>query len=196
MNRMIFIFRESMKPLHLLLIATCIAFAGTAPAQDTNALKTALGVFEAQTGVLMVKGFGEAGSMSAGAVEIFVRGKETFEVNTSHKLYGLDIEIAGNGPLKEHILVDDDEIGALLGAMDYLQKITSGASPLTSFDATYTTKCGLRINAYSIRRNGNIQTFLRYDDNPRIELTSGQLTQLYNLIDQAAKALDALKTGK
>jgi hypothetical protein len=80
--------------------------------------------------------------------------------------------------------------------MDYLLKITSDVTTLPSFDATYTTKCGLRFSAYSVRKNGGIQMFLQYDDHPRMALTTAQIAQLYALIDQAAKALDALPAGK
>jgi hypothetical protein len=189
-----------MKPrlnqLHFIWVTALCLLAASVSAQDTNALKTTLGVFEAQTGVLMVKSFGPIGSMSVGAAEISVRGKETWEVNTSHKLHGLDIEITGNNPARERIMVDDDEIAALLGAMDYFLKITSDVTTLPSFDATYTTKCGLRFSAYSVRKNGGIQLFLQYDDHPRMALTTAQIAQLYALIDQAAKALDALPAGK
>ena len=58
MDRIVFNFRNYMKPTHLLLAAVLLLLAGTAPAQDTNALKTTLGVFEAQTGVVLIRGSG------------------------------------------------------------------------------------------------------------------------------------------
>jgi hypothetical protein len=47
-----------------------------------------------------------------------------------------------------------------------------------------------------VRKNGGIQLFLQYDDHPRMALTTAQIAQLYALIDQAAKTLDALPPGK
>ncbi len=182
------------KPL-IQMIALC-AFALTASAQDTNAMKTLIGVFEAQTGVTIVKGFGQVGSVSMGAAVISVRSKETADAGSGHKVYGLGVEIEANPLPKQRILIDDDEIDSLLAGMDYLLKISYDVTSLPSFEASYTTKSGLRVFAYSVRKNGGIQMFLQYGDYPRIALSSTQLSQLYGLIDQASKNLTALKTGK
>ena len=165
-------------------------------AQDTNLLKTDIGIFEAQTGTVIVKGFEQIGSMSVGADVISVRSKASSEAVTGHKIYGLAIEIAGNDQPRERTFVDYDEIDSFLEGINYLNKITYDVTPLPAFEAIFTTKTGLRVVAYSARRQGSIQTFLQYGDHPRILLTSDQMTQFYNLIEQARKVLDTIRTAK
>ena len=92
--------------------------------------------------------------------------------------------------------MDYDEIDSLLDGINYLNKITYEVTPLPSFEASFTAKSGLRVVAYSARRQGGIQTFLQYGDRPRILLTSDQMTQLHGLIGQAKNMLDSLKAPK
>jgi len=168
----------------------------TVSAQDTNALKTGIGVFEARTGAVVIKGFGLVGSISVGTDVISVRSKESTDVNTGRKVYGLAIEIAGDPVPRERTLVDYDEIDSLLSGINYLGKITYDVTPLPGFEASYTTRAGLRIVAHSDRKQGGIQTFLQYGDRPRILLSSDQMTQLYGLIGQARDSLDAIRAAK
>ena len=167
-----------------------------ARAQDTNLLKTELGVFEARTGTVIVKGVGQIGSMSVGAATLAVRCKVSADATAGHKVYGLAVEIAGSDQSRERTFVDYDEIDSLLDGINYLDKITYDVTPLPSFEAYYTTRTGLRLVAYSARRQGGIQMFLQYCDQPRIPLTSDQVTQFRNLIEQAKKGKpeDGLET--
>jgi hypothetical protein len=57
-------------------------------------------------------------------------------------------------------------------------------------------KGGLQVLANSIRKEGGVQFSLQGDYSPRISLSSIQMTQLYGLIGQARKNLDAIKGGK
>jgi hypothetical protein len=185
-----------MNKLSVVLLAASCALVLTASAQDTNYLKTDIGVFETKTGVVLIRGFDQVGSLTAGTDTISVRTKETIDVSTGQKLYGLAIEIAG-GPLPtERALVDDDEIDSLLNGINYLIKINYDVTAMPGFDASYTTKSGLRAAVHSIRRAGTIQHSLQYGDRPKILLTSIQISQLYDLIAQARKNLNALKTAK
>jgi hypothetical protein len=185
-----------MKKLFVILLAAFGALAGTAAAQDTNNLKTSLGVFEAQTGVILVKSYAVVGSVAAGSSEISVRYKETTDAGSGQKCYGLAIEIEGGPFPHTRILVDDDEIDPLLNAINYLIKINFDVTTLPGFEASFTTKAGLRVIATGVRRNGGVLNWLQYDDTPRISLTSMQLSQLYDLIAQARKNLAVLKAAK
>jgi hypothetical protein len=71
--------------------------------------------------------------------------------------------------------------------------MTYDATALPSFEATFTTKSGLRIVAHSDKRQGGIQAFLQFGDSPRIPLASDQSHKFQNLIAQAKTSLDALK---
>lgn len=179
-----------------IFVAVFGLLAWTAHAQDTNLLKTELGVFEAQTGTVIVKGFGQIGSMSVGTVTISVRCKISTDANTGRNACGLAFEIASGDQFRERTFVDYDELDSLLNGVNYLNKITYDVTPLPGFEAIYSTKTGLRVVAYSARRQGGIQNFLQYGDLPRIPLSSDQMAQLYNLIEQGKKTLDSLRTGK
>jgi hypothetical protein len=185
-----------MNKLHVVLTAAFCSLALTATAQDTNALKTTIGIFEARTGTVIIKGFGQVGSISVGTDVISVRSRESTDASTGRKAYGLAIEIAGDPLPRERTLVDYDEIDSLLGGINYLGKITYDVTPLPGFEASYTTRAGLRIVAHSDRKQGGIQTFLQYGDHPRISITSDQMSQLYGLIGQARDGLNAIKISK
>lgn len=176
------------------LIAIC-SFAFVVRAQDTNALKTSIGNFEARTGTVIVKGFGEIGSVTANGATISVRCKESTDVSSNRKQYGLAVFIA-TSQHTDIAYVDYDEIESLTSSIDYLGKISYNVTSLPSFEATYTTRSGLRIVAYSPRRQGGIQNFLQYNDGPRIPLSSDQVAQLENLIGQAKSTLDSLQNSK
>jgi hypothetical protein len=177
----------------LILIAICCSLAFACRAQDaTNVVKTEIENFEAQTGTVIVKGFGETGSLTTGAGVISVRCKESIDIGHGLKQYGIAIELAANPP-REFFIVDYDEIGSLLSGIDYLSQITYSVTALPAFEASFTTRSGLRVVAYSAVRQGGIHTYLQFGDAPRISLASDQLAQFQNLIVQAKNSLDALK---
>jgi len=185
-----------MNKSHILLLATFCMFSLAALADDTNVLKTDLGVFEAQTGTVIIKGFGQTGTLTVGTEVITVRCKESAEASTGKKIHGLSVDITDNVLPRERIYVDYDELTPLLNAIDYLGKITYDASPLPGFEASFTTKSGLQVIAHSIRREGTIQTYLQYDDHPRILLSTAQVTQFRDLIQQARNNLDSIRARK
>ncbi|HEX7577121.1 MAG TPA: hypothetical protein VF430_03690, partial [Verrucomicrobiae bacterium] len=67
---------------------------------------------------------------------------------------------------------------------------------LPGFEASFTTKSGLRLIAHGDKQQGGIRTYLEYDDSLRLPLSSDQWLQLANLIEQAKTKLDALRTPK
>jgi hypothetical protein len=170
-----------------------LAFTGQAQVITTNIFATDLEAFEAQTGTVIIKGFSEAGSVSTGGGIISVRSKESVNVSNGSKQYGIAVGFTGNDQSVERLLVDYGELDSLLGGIDYLGKITSDATTLPGFEAEYVTKSGLRIIAYSSRKQGIVLTFVQCRDRPRISLISEQMTQLESLIGQAKASLDALR---
>ena len=179
----------------VVLIAAACSLAFAARAQDTNALKTEIGLFESQTGVVIVKGFGQVGSVATGDAVISVRCKETTSAATSHKDYGIAVVIEVNQQRRVAI-VDYDELDSLLNGMDYLGKMTYSATSLPAFEAAFTTKSGLQLIAHGDKQQGGIRMFLQYDDGPRFPLASDQWIQLANLINQAKTKLDSLRAPK
>jgi len=183
-----------MPKFRLIMIAACCSLAFASRAQDstTNVLKTEIENFEAQTGTVIVKGFGETGSLTTGAGVISVRCKESIDVGHGIKQYGVAIELEAS-PRREFFIVDYDELDSLISGIDYLAKINYSVTALPAYDASFTTRSGLRIVAYSAVRQGGIHTYLQFGDTPRISLASDQFAQFQNLVAQAKSSLDALK---
>jgi hypothetical protein len=179
----------------ILIAAGSLALACHAQ-ETTNVFKTDLETFEAQTGTVVVKGFGEVGTISMSTGTISVRAKESVNASTGSRQTGIAVWFTGNDQAVERLVVDYGELDSLLNGIDCLGKITSDATALPGFEADYSTKSGLQIIAYSSRRQGVILTYLQFCDRPRIPLTSAQLTQLEGLIGQAKTSLDSLRTAK
>jgi hypothetical protein len=178
----------------VLAVALCV-LACAAMAQDTNTVKTQLGLFDARIGVVLVKGIGPVGSIPLGATQLAIGYKQTKDLNTGEKAHGAIIEVEGNVFGREAILVDDDELDSLVNAVSYLAKINNNITTLTGFEASYTTKAGLRVIAESIRRDGGVQIYLKFEGYPRFPLSPVQTTQLSALLQQCRKNLDAVKSG-
>lgn len=182
-----------MRPLPFVLIILCGSLALAARAQDTNtAPKTEIENFEQQPDTVIVKGLGEVGSITTDAGVVSVRCKESIDETSGHAEYGIGVALASD-QLHGFLVVDYDELDALMSGLDYLGKINYKATALPSFDAAFTTKSGLCIAARSESRQGAVQTFLQFAGTPRIPLSSVQFTQFQNLITQAKASLDALK---
>jgi hypothetical protein len=186
-----------MNKLRIILAAILCSLALAASAEDTNNLKTAMGVFDVQTGVIIVKGYSLVGSLSVGTDEITVIAKESTEVGSSRKADGLAILMNGNQlVLRDRILIDYDEIDPLLDSINYLNKIAYGVTPLPSFEADYSTRAGLRVIADQPRKDGGVKLYLAFGDHPRILLSQVQFMQFYALVGEGKNNLDSLKSPK
>lgn len=182
--------------MHKLALALVITLLATAAyAQETNAYKTRIESYEAQTNTIIIKGFGQIGSFSVTSGTVTVRCKEDLDVTHGTRMYGIVIDFSGDAT-RQYALVDEDELDPFLDGLDYLAKITSGASPLPAFEAGITTKAGLRIEAHSNRRQSGITYQFELDDRFRMPLTTDQVVQLENLVIQSKKYLDELKRAQ
>jgi hypothetical protein len=186
---------EAMRKVCIVVIATICSLAFASRAQDTNALKTKLGLIESQTGEIIVKGFSLMGTVPTGGAVIHVRCKESTSAATGQKFYGVALEI-DTDEWRRLAVVDYDELDGLLAAMDSLSKITFNATPLQGFEATFTTKSSLEFIAFGDKQQGGIKPFLAYDNSPRIPLLPTQWNQLAVLIAQAKTAIDALAASR
>lgn len=185
---------KKLKIASAVLAGALFCFAATA--QDSNSLCTAIGAFEAQADVILVKGFGNIGTVPLDAGTLLIRCKETQDLSTGTKLYGLalGLDMGQGGELRT--LVDDDEVDSLLNAVDYLMKIKDTVTSLPGYEALFTTKAGFRVIAHSDRKEGGANTYVQFYDSPRLRISPVQMTQLYNLISIAKKNIEALKSGK
>jgi hypothetical protein len=169
----------------------------TARAQITNLPPTEMEAFEAQTGTVMVKGAGQIGSLTVDALTINVISKESFNESTGHRQYGMAVEVLANNQRAWNRVVDYDEMDPLLNGLNYLAKIDSKVTELPTFVAAYVTRSGMRVGAFTSQRRGAIQYFLQdYSTNsPRILITSAQLAQFQDLVEQTRKNLDSLQAA-
>ena len=166
--------------------------------QVTNVPPTQLEALEARTGTVIVKGAGQIGSLDVGTANILVISKESRDVSTGYKEYGMAVEVDANNQRAWKKTVDYDEIGPLLSNLDYLAKIDYNVTSQPTFVAGYVTKSGFRVGAFTSQRRGVIQFFLQdYRTNSaRVLITPTQLAQFQNLIEQARKNLDSLRAAK
>ena len=158
----------------------------------TNPPPTEIQNFEMQPDTVIVKGVDQIGSISTEYGTLVVRCKESDNVTAGQKQYAIAIAIESNQS-KMLLLVDYDELDALIHGLDYLSKVTYDVTTMPAFDATFTTRSGFRAGANSERRQGNIQLFLQFDTTAptyRVPLTPDQFAQFQSLISQAKTALD------
>lgn len=169
------------------------ALASMASAQiTTNVPLTRIELLETHTQTIIVKGFAPVGSMTVDADVISVRIKDTGEINTGRKLQGIAVEIAGKQQI-DRVIVDYDEIDGLLNGIEFMSKADYGLSPLPGFDASYTTRAGLRVAAYTSKRSDTIQPYVQSSNSGRLNLTANQLAEFRSLIQQAKTNLDSLE---
>ncbi len=181
-------------------IGTGLVLALSAVAQDfTNAPATLIENFELQTGTVIVKASNPINTVTVGNGAITIRTKESTDVNHGQKLYGITIGWNGgaNPPSAQlprgFLVVDYDELDSLISGINYISNITYEVTSMPTFEASYTTKSGVRIIAHSDRKQGGINAYLQLGDWAKIQLNSDQLTQLKTVITQAKASLDALK---
>jgi hypothetical protein len=181
----------------LISMAGSLILAATSSAQTTNEYPlTVLETLEGATGQLVVKGTAPVSSLSIGSTVVSLVCKEDTLVSAGKKEYGVMLGIK-SGQAEDRTIIDYDEMDSLLGAVDYLSKIDWSVTPLASFDASYTTRAGLRVAAFSSKRANGIVFVLRGSHSTKgISLTPDQVYQLYTLLAQGKTNLDALRTGQ
>jgi hypothetical protein len=184
-----------MQKLFVGLLAAAGLFAGTVQAQVTNVPPTELETFEAQTGKVIVKGAGQIGTLAVDQWNIVVISRESLEANTGSKQYGMAVEaVAINQPVWKRV-VDYDEMDSLVNGLDYLAKIDYKATSQPTFVASYVTRSGFRVGAFTSQRRGVIQYFLQdhSTNSARILITPAQLSQFQSLVDQTRSNLNSLR---
>jgi len=182
-----------MRPTSFILITLCSLLPLVSHAQSsTNAPTTEIENFELQSDTLMVKGYGEIGSVSTEGGVVAVRCKESDNVTTSRKLYGISVALTVNQS-RGALVLDYDELEPLISALDFLGKISYQVTPMPAFDAAFTSRSGLRVGAHSDRRQGAIQMYLQFGELEKITLSPDQFTQFQTLITESKASLDVTR---
>jgi len=169
------------------------------PAQETNSAivlpPTKLDAFATNTGTVIIRATTDIGTVSANTAVVTVKCEEMTEPRAGRREYGLGIEIAAGRAAKDTRLVDYDELDSFLAGLDYLGKVDWSVTTLNSFHASYTTKSGLRVDAFSSKRSGYIEFSLHdlASPLPGILMTRDQMVQFFNFIEQAKTKLDGVR---
>lgn len=177
----------------------CSLLTNPAAAQWTNPCPTLpatkLEAFDTNVEVVIFKATTDAGSINGSTGVIAVKCKEITDTSTAHKEQGIALEIVQAGQRKDTMLIDYDEIGSLVSAIDYISRLEVSATPLNSFDAAYTTKGGFRIAALGTRSTGLIQFGVRDARTGSIPVvfSRDEMARLSGLINQAKATLDTLR---
>ena len=157
---------------------------------------TKLEILETNTGIILIKATALVGSMSVDGAALTVTCKEDTDAGTGRKEQGivLGVTSAQTSNLEDRTIVDYDELGSLLDAIDALAKIDWSVTSLSGFDAVYQTRGGFGVAAFSARRSGSIEYRVRSIRMGKgIVLGQSQLAEFRGLIDQARRKLDDLR---
>jgi len=176
-----------------------LVLAGNLWAQDTNAPRTNLEAFEAQTGTVIVRGSALIGTIEGQTGTVSVRCKESTESVGGRKEHGIAIELKEGDRLEDVTTVDYEELDTFAAALDRLGKASHSVTSLPNFDVLYTTGGGLRVDVYtSNKRSGAIQAALQSSRSNRVRvlLTTEQLAHFASLVQQAKSKLDLLRENK
>ena len=193
--------RKYMRKSYLLVAAagwfTLAAGAQIPQIVVTNVPPTELQAFEDRTGTVIVAGAGQVGAVAVGDLNLAVVCKESMDVSGGPRQYGLAIEITDGSQRLTKLVVDYDELDSLQSALSYLGKLDYNVTTLPTFVASYVSKAGLRVGAYTSQKHGAIQYFLQDYSRPgaRILISAYQLAQFQGLIGEARKNLDSMRAA-
>ena len=183
----------------LVMMVGCLLVTSFAQAQDTNPPMTKIEIFEAQTGTVIVRGSVLINTMSGQNGTVSVTAKESLEPGGKRKVYGIAVDLTEDGRRTDTTMVDYEELGSFLNAIELISKANHSMTALPDYDVGYTTTGWLRLVVYtSAQRPGTTQIALqsRHTNWDQILFSPNQLATFQNLIQQAKDKLDSLREGK
>jgi hypothetical protein len=188
-------------PIFLAVIGALL-LSNTAQGQLTNVWPpfpaTKLEGFETNADTVIIKASAPIGSVPAHAGEVGVRCREITDAGTGRRESGIMVDLSLGGDLTDTLMIDYDELGALLDGLEYLGSLDWSVTPLAGFDAVFTTKGGFRVAAFGSRRTGNIEYAVRSVRMRAVSLvlSRDQLGQIRSLVQQGKAKLDSLHKEK
>jgi len=160
---------------------------------------TRLEAFELQTDTTIIKGTGQLGALSAGTATVTVKCRESINLATSHREYGVLIGIREGQGTEDNSFIDSDELESFLAALEYIGRADYNLTDLPSFAVGFNTRDALRVSAFSSNKNpGTIQATLqtRREEHVRVLLSPEQLAQFRTYVQQAKAKLDELRAAR
>ncbi len=174
-----------------MLSAMCLtAYAEEAPTAQPP--KTKLESFQAKTGVVIIKGYTEVGSINGIGGTVSVDAREFIDAaNPAAKTTGVVIEVAESGRLQRsnRSLIDSDEIASLLKGIDYISSITSSVTKQSAFEAEYRTKGDFKVTVFSTKQGIEAAVSAGTIGKTSVYLKTDDLQKLKSLINQAKEKL-------
>ena len=126
-----------------------------AQSQCSPAVTTKLGAVSSKPGVLLIRGSTEVGSVEGRAADattdtgsVTVDAVTLTEVGTGAQTTGLAVTLDDGRDRSRSVWVDNDELGGLTHALDYLATVDSSAALTGGFEVAYRTRGALRIVTY------------------------------------------------
>ena len=186
-----------------ILLATILTIPLIAVAQEqADATKvppaTKLEAFSARTGIVLVKGFTNLGTVNGmGRVSIDVREFRDAS-NPKSAQYGVAFEVKESGRLEREntSYIDEDEIDSLIRGLDYISKIDRSVTTFGNFEAQYRTKGDLSLVVFS-GSGGEISLAVSSGriGRTRAFLTLADIAQIRTLLGEAKKAIASAQAG-
>lgn len=185
-----------------ILFLGCVSTLLAQDAQPTSSTaaspSTKLETFQAKTGAVIIRGFADVGTLRGSfGGSVSVSSREIIDAGNRNRIFGVLIEVKEGGRIEreDRSYVDYDEISSLIEGIDYIAKVTSEVTKLSSFEASYRTKGDLQITTFSGKRNegvsaaissgriGRASVFIKLED----------LAEFKRLVTEAKAKLDAIK---
>jgi hypothetical protein len=188
--------RGVLTALAVTLTVTLTPASLCAQAPGSPALTTKLATVSAKQGVLLLRGSTEIGSVEGRTADaksdsgsVTVDAVVLTEVGTGAQTMGLALTLDDGRDHARSVWVDDDELGGLTHALEYLATVDSSATPLGGFEAAYRTRGALRVAAYS--DVAGVWAMLSADgpSEVMVPLPRERLAALRSLVQRAAQLL-------
>ena len=159
--------------------------------------KTKLEEFSARTGVVIIRGFEEIGSVyGLYSTSIKVEAKEFVNVSTGKREYGITIEVKkedGRYDKESTSYIDYDEIKSLISGIDYIAKVDKSKTKFSNFQADYNTKGDFKISTFSTSGKIMVAVSSGHIGSVSAYYNLSSLTEIRTLIVKAKAKIDALK---
>lgn len=188
---------EIMKLIVAVLVSSVMAHlihAQSLPSA-TNATPTKIEMLEATTNAIIVKGLGDAGSVSVGSGVMVFQLKESFNADTGARLHGLSLDYAQSNYHRRE-LIDYDELNLLIKAIDYILSVNHNVTRLPNFMVQFRTRTGFQVIGIGNQRQSFTEMYLQFSSGERMPVNPTQMAQLRGMLANCAVALEALGARK
>jgi hypothetical protein len=154
------------------LAAASLALApllAIAQEQEPPKPATKLEAFQANTGIVIVRGYTTVGTLRGLGGNVTVDAREFRDAaNPAKRVMGISISVKETTRLEREntSFIDADEIESLLQGLDYIGKAGKQITPFDNFEAEYRTKGDFGVTVFN-DSNGQLSLAIRADASAR-----------------------------